>query len=179
MNALPRYNYPPPPPDPTPRRKVRRRPRRNPHQALIAEIGFKVGVNGVLAIVAITALVKLVPYNLAQQAKLREIRVEVSDLENRVGQLRADLNRQFDPQQAMSVMQEESIRVDPQQRQVVWLPPSGSTAQVPPSVQSGQQEVASANASATQPSYVANPAVANPAVANPAFYPPAALEENP
>ncbi|HEY9641443.1 MAG TPA: hypothetical protein V6C57_13230 [Coleofasciculaceae cyanobacterium] len=166
MNALPRYDYPPTPPDPTPRKKVRRRPRRDPHQATIAETSFKLGVNAVLAIVAITALVRLVPYNLAQQTKLQEIRAEVSDLEGRVGQLRADLSRQFDPQQAMSVMREESMRVDPRQRQVIWLPPSSSTAQAPPSTRSARQEVATAN-------------VKRSGSTDPAFYPPSASEEKP
>jgi cell division protein FtsB len=160
MNALPRYNYPPPP-DPTPRRMVRRRPRRNPHQAAIAETGFKLGVNCVLTVIAITTLVKLVPYNLAQQSKLQEIHAEVSELESRVRHLRADLNRQFDPQQAMSVMQEESIRVDPRQRQVIWLPPSSSTAQILPGMQPRHSDST------------------DPAFSDPAFYPPSILNVKP
>jgi hypothetical protein len=74
-------------------------------------------------------LVRLIPYNTSQQGKLRELRTEVADVEGRVHQLQADFNRHFDPQQAMSVMQEQSIRVDPKQRQVVWLPPSESANQ--------------------------------------------------
>ncbi|MBW4658709.1 MAG: hypothetical protein KME15_08545 [Drouetiella hepatica Uher 2000/2452] len=153
MNALPRYNYPQPP-DPTRRKMVRRRPRRNPHQAVILENGFKLGVNCLLSVIALSALVKLVPYNLAQQAKLKEIRVEVSEVEGRVDRLQADLNRQFDPQQAMSVMQEESIRVDPRQRQIVWITPTDSLAQT-------AQE--------------ANATYGRSAQTNPAFYPPAVL----
>jgi hypothetical protein len=159
MNALPRYDYPPPP-ERVRRRAVRRRPRQNPHQVAAIEIGFKLGVNCILAIVATSALLKLVPYNLAQQTKLQEIRTEVSEIEDRVGHLQADLNRQFDPQQAMSVMQEESIRVDPRQRQIVWLSPASSTAQRPAST-------SAETALGQEPSPAANSAV------EPAFYPPA------
>ncbi|MBD3881230.1 hypothetical protein IFO70_05635 [Phormidium tenue FACHB-886] len=129
MNALPRYTPPPLPPEPSRHQVVRRRKRRNPHRAIAIETSFKLGVNGILAIVAVSALVKLIPYNLAQQSKLKEIQTEVAALEGRVDHLEADLNRQFDPQQAMSVMQAESNRVDPRQRQVRWLPPSAATAE--------------------------------------------------
>ena len=129
MNALPRYTPPPQPLEPARQRVVRRRKRSNPHYAIAIETSFKLGVNAVLAIVAVSALVKLIPYNLAQQSKLKEIKTEVTALEGRVARLQADLNRQFDPQQAMSVMQAESNRVDPMQRQILWLQPT--TAQLP------------------------------------------------
>jgi cell division protein FtsB len=129
MNALPRYTPPPQPLEPSRQRVVRRRKRSNPHYAIALETSFKLGVNAVLAIVAVSALVKLIPYNLAQQSKLKEIKTEVTALEGRVDRLQADLNRQFDPQQSMSVMQAESNRVDPMQRQIQWLAPA--TAQLP------------------------------------------------
>jgi hypothetical protein len=129
MNALPHYTPPPQPIEPSRQRLVRRRKRSNPHQAIAVETGFKLSVNAVLTIVAVSALVKLIPYNLAQQSKLMEIRTDVTALEGRVDRLQAELNRQFDPQQAMSVMQAESNRVDPRQRQVLWLAPA--TAQLP------------------------------------------------
>jgi hypothetical protein len=161
MNALPRYNYPPPSPEPTRRKMVRRRPRRNPHQAVVFENGFKLGVNCLLSVIALSALVKLVPYNLAQQAKLKEIRIEVAEIEGRVDHLQAELNRQFDPQQAMSVMQEESIRVDPRQRQIVWVAPTDSLAQTSPDTLPTQplQEADAGYGQFAQPSA-------------PAFYPP-------
>lgn len=162
MNALPRYNYPPQPPEPIRRQRVRRRIRRHPHQAVAVENGFKLGVNCLLSIVALSALVKLVPYNLAQQAKLQEIRAEVLEVEGRVDLLQADLNRQFDPQQAMSVMQEESTRVDPRQRQIVWLAPPNATAQVPSEDLSEQPRSANSR---------------NPQPYEPAFYPPTSPDQ--
>jgi hypothetical protein len=54
---------------------------------------------------------------------LREVRLEAERTEERVNNLRADFSRSFDPGQAKSVMQEQSHRVDPTQRQVVWQNP--------------------------------------------------------
>jgi hypothetical protein len=73
----------------------------------------------VLSAAALTALVQLLPYHLSQQAKLREVRAEVKRTETRVNNLRTDFSRSFDSGQAKSVMQEQSYRVDPNQRQVV------------------------------------------------------------
>jgi len=171
MNALPRYNYPPPSPEPTRRQMVRRRPRRNPHRAVVFESGFKLGVNCLLSVIAVSALVKLVPYNLAQQAKLKEIRIEVSEVEGRVDHLQAELNRQFDPQQTMSVMQEESTRVDPRQRQIVWITPTNSMAQTAPRMSPGvSPEVASGQTPLQEAKAHHQPVRRS----EPAFYPPIA-----
>jgi hypothetical protein len=106
--------------------------RRRPHRAIAAEVSAKLLVNLVLAIASASALVKLLPYSLAQQAKLQEIRAEVSLVGNRVAQVQGDFDRNFDPQQMRAIMQEQSSRVDPQQRQVVWLTPARTGAAVPP-----------------------------------------------
>lgn len=100
------------------------RQRRNPsHGAVAGEITAKLVVNILLSAAAIAGLVKLLPHHLSQQAKLREVRVEAERTEERVNNLRADFSRSFDPGQAKSVMQEQSYRVDPTQRQVVWQNP--------------------------------------------------------
>lgn len=107
-------------------RRSRRQPqlRRHPHQAVATEVGIKLVVNLVLAIASISALVKLLPYNLNQQTKLREITTEVAAVEGRVDRVQTDFNRHFDPQQATSVMQEQTSRVQPGQRPIVWVNPS-------------------------------------------------------
>lgn len=83
-------------------------------------------MNLILAIAAVSALVKLIPYNLTQQAKLRELTTEVAAVEGRVDQIQTDFNRHFDPRQATSVMQEQTSRVQPGQRPIVWVDPPGS-----------------------------------------------------
>lgn len=108
-----------------PRRRVALRARagqnRNSHRAIAAEVGAKLTVNVILAIAAVTTLVKLLPYNLAQQDKLQELKTEVTAVENRVDRLRTDFNRHFDPQQARNIMQEQNAWIEPGRQQVVWL----------------------------------------------------------
>lgn len=90
-----------------------------------AEIGAKVAVNGLLSTAAVVALVNLLPYQLSQQAKLREVRSEVQQTETQINQLQAEFSDSFDPQQAKQVMQEQSGRVDPNQRQIVLVEKKG------------------------------------------------------
>ena len=109
-----------------PRRMVPRtqsRRRRQSFPAVAGETTVKLVVNIVLSTAAIAGLVQLLPYHLSQQAKLREVRAEVKRTEARVNSLRSDFSRSFDSGQAKSVMQEQSYRVDPNQRQVVWQDP--------------------------------------------------------
>lgn len=129
MTAL--QSLPPaaPPPQRRSKPRLRQRPRPRSHQAIVTEITVKLAVNGLLAGVAIIALAKLIPYNLQQRDELQQLQSEVTEVQQRVDKLQADLDRQLDPQQASSIMQEQSYRVDPNQRQVVWLAPGAATAQ--------------------------------------------------
>ena len=110
-----------------PRRMAQRHQRRQPHhsfQAVAGETTARLAVNLVLCTAAIVGLVKLLPYHLSQQAKLRELRTEVQRTEGRVQGLRADFGRTFDSRQTKSVMQEQSYRVDENQRPVVLKDPT-------------------------------------------------------
>lgn len=101
-------------------RRHQRRQRRHSYQAVAGETTVKLVVNLVLSAAAIAGLVQLLPYHLSQQSKLRELRTEVKRTEERVQGLRADFSRSFDPGQTRNVMQEQSYRVDPNQRQIVF-----------------------------------------------------------
>lgn len=101
--------------------RTRQKQRRHPHRAVAAETTAKLVVNLVLSAAAIAALVQLLPYHLSQQAKLGEIQTEVKGTEKRVNRLRDQFSRYFDPQQTKTVMQEQSHRIDPNQRQVILL----------------------------------------------------------
>lgn len=100
---------------------TRKRQQRHPYRAVAVETTAKLAVNVVLSAAAITALVQLLPYHMSQQTKLREINSEVKQTEKRVNRLQSDFSRYFDPRQAKTVMQEQSHRVDPSQRQVVLM----------------------------------------------------------
>ncbi len=107
---------------PSPRLPRRRsRPQRRPaHRLITAEITVKLVVNTILSLAALSALLKLLPYQLTQQAKLKEVRMEVQETEMRVDSLRSNFSRNADPNQARKVMQEQSPRIDPNQRRIFW-----------------------------------------------------------
>lgn len=125
MNALQPHHYPAPKPPRKPRVRTqsRQRPRQSPHRAIAIEAAMKLGINLLFAAAAVSALVKLIPSNLEQQEDLQRLQVEVDEASSKVAGLQADFDRHFDPQQALNVMQEQNIRFNPRQRQVVWLNP--------------------------------------------------------
>ncbi len=114
----------------TPRSNPRfsQKKKRYPHRAIAIETSVKLGVNLALSGVAITALVQLLPYSMAQNAKLQEVKSEVKTTEGRVGKVKAEFNRYFDPRQAKVIMQEQTNRSDPNQRQIVWRDATSETA---------------------------------------------------
>ena len=91
------------------------------YKAVRAEAATKLVVNGVLLTAAIAALTKLIPYYFNQQVKLQEIQTEVGQTEEKVNHLSSDFHRNFAPQQAERVMQEQTTRVEPNERPIVWL----------------------------------------------------------
>jgi hypothetical protein len=129
-----------------PRRRVSKRIRRQksqiPHRAIATEVTTKLGVNLLLSLIAITALFKLLPYNLSQQNSFKELQSKVAETESRVDRLQTDFNHHFDPKQARSVMEEESTRIEPGQRQIVWITPQHATAQQTPEKAEGNLPLA-------------------------------------
>ena len=107
-------------------RKLRKRPKpsrsSHPYLGMVTEVSVKLTVNSLILVTAIASLVKLLPHNFSQQAKLREVHSEVSKTEQRVDSLRANFVRSFAPEQSKHVMQEQSSLVDPKQIQVVLSP---------------------------------------------------------
>lgn len=100
-------------------RRINKRPRPNPHHTLAAEAGVKLTVNIVISVCATSALIQLLPHYRAVQEKLQEIQAEVNLTQGRVEKSRSEFNRYFDPSLAGSAMQEQTNRVDPQQRPVI------------------------------------------------------------
>lgn len=122
---------PPVQPEKTARRRRKANPRNNAHQAIAVEITAKLVANLVLSICATSALIQLLPHHHSAQQKLREIQAEVKLTQGRVDQVRSDLNRYFDPAAAKSIMQEQTNRVDPQQRQIIWVEKETATGEEP------------------------------------------------
>ncbi len=114
----------------TPRSQPRsgQQKKRQHHRTIAIETSIKLGVNLALSGVAIAALVQLLPYSMAQHSKLQEINAEVKATEGRVGHVKAEFSRYFDPRQAKVIMQEQTNRADPSQRQIVWGDATSETA---------------------------------------------------
>jgi hypothetical protein len=90
-------------------------------QGTLTEIVVKLTVNGVLLAAAVSTSIKLLPYYFSQQAKLREINIEVSQTQQRVNLIRENFNRNFAPEQTKIVMQEQSSRIESNEFRVFWL----------------------------------------------------------
>ncbi|PLZ95857.1 hypothetical protein CEN50_20700 [Fischerella thermalis CCMEE 5268] len=116
-----------PPLQPIPRRQVAPRPKRHlrqrSYQVMALETTAKIGVNIVISVAAVTALVRLLPYHWSQQGKLQEINTELRQVEARVNALNVEFSRNFDPRQAKSIMQEQGYRFDPNQRPIMLMKP--------------------------------------------------------
>lgn len=124
MSALPLPKPPLRQPTRTPRSNSHAHQQRQQrhHRALAFEATLKIGVNLVISGAAIAALIQLLPYSAAQQTKLKEIQSEVKTTNERVGKVKADFNRHFDPRQTKTIIQEQTNLADPHQRVVVWEP---------------------------------------------------------
>ncbi|MGK7917690.1 MAG: hypothetical protein AB4038_19475 [Prochloraceae cyanobacterium] len=102
-------------------RKSRRHGCKSTHRLVAVEVIIKLLVNGVLITAALSAVIELLPYYRSQQAKLKEIHLEVSQTQRRVNHLRDRFSRNFDPRQTKIIMEEQSPRVPPEQLRVFWL----------------------------------------------------------
>jgi len=123
MNAIQPSFHPLQQPTVTRRRVRRTSPtaHRQPYRAVSAETTAKLFANIVISSAAVSGLVQLLPYQLSQQTKLQDLKKEVSRSEKRVTSVSSTFNRHFDPEQAQSVMKEQSNRVDKSQRRVILL----------------------------------------------------------
>lgn len=125
MNALQSSIQPPEPQNQKPKRqsKSKRHPESQPHthKQVVVEVTTKLVVNLFLSSVVMATMAQLLNYYNSQQAKLGEIKTEVKQAQKRVNRLQSDFNRNFDPQQSRSIMQEQSPQMDPSQKQILWL----------------------------------------------------------
>lgn len=108
-----------------------RQPSHNPYGAIAAETTVKIIANLTISLVAVTALVQLIPSYKEQQQKLQEISQEVERTEARVQRLRSEFSHNFDPQQTQKIMQEQTELQDPQQLSIIWQKSSPSNREAP------------------------------------------------
>lgn len=94
---------------------------RNLYRGVTAEISLKLILSWAIAIGAIASFFRLLPYHLTQQAKLKELRIQVQETDARVTKLKEQLNHNFDPQQTRSLMEQYSTLTTPDQSRIYWL----------------------------------------------------------
>jgi hypothetical protein len=103
----------------------RRKPkssRINSYKGITAEITLKLILSWIVTIAALTSAVKLLPYHFSGQAKLKEVRTQVSETEARVFQLREQLNHNFDPQQNTNLMERYGSALAPNRSRIFLVP---------------------------------------------------------
>ncbi|MBN3909962.1 MAG: hypothetical protein HWQ35_26515 [Nostoc sp. NMS1] len=114
-----------PPLQPIQKRRVIPRPKRHlrqrSYQVMALESTAKIVVNLVVTAIAASALAQLLPHHWLQQEKLREINTEVKLMQVHVDGLQVEFSRNFDPQQAKSIRQQQGFRFAPNQRRVVLM----------------------------------------------------------
>lgn len=94
------------------------------NRAIAFEAVVKLTGNLVLITIAVSGLVRLIPHYHTQKTELQQLQGAVGEAESKSARLKADFSRYFDPTQANRVMQEQSGRESPNQRQVVWVEPT-------------------------------------------------------
>ncbi len=108
---------------PTAKKNRQQRSRRLPtYRGMTVELSLKLIFSWIVAIASITSLVRLIPYHLSQQAKLKELKIQVAETDARVTKLREQLNRNFDPQQTQSLMEQYGSLISPDRQRIYWLP---------------------------------------------------------
>ncbi|MBD2345404.1 slr1601 family putative cell division protein [Anabaena subtropica] len=121
MNAFQPSQFPQQPT--TPQHRAVPRPKRHLRQRsyrlMAVETTAKIAVNIAITSAAAAALMQLLPHHWSQQSKLREVNVEVKQMERRVSDLQAQLSHNLDPRQANSIRQQQGYRFSPNQIPIV------------------------------------------------------------
>lgn len=101
--------------------KIRRKTRSHDRRGTTTEIWLKLILSWAIALGAIASVFRLLPYHLTQQAKLKELQIQVQETDARVGKLREQLNYNFDPQRTQNLMEQYSSLTSPNQSRIYWL----------------------------------------------------------
>jgi cell division protein FtsB len=109
--------------------KQRHQHQQEQHRLVAIEASLKIGINVLIAGVALTTLFNVVPHRVAQQQKLQELQAEVKVTEKRVNQLKTNFNRVFDKGQERQIAQEQTYFTDPNRTPIVWLNRKGQTTE--------------------------------------------------
>ncbi|MEO1294722.1 MAG: hypothetical protein AAFW75_02795 [Cyanobacteria bacterium J06636_16] len=97
----------------SPRRRKVKRPRLLSREAQLRLLGWemtgRLGVNLMISLIALSTLVRLLPYYHTQRQVLREVEGSVVIAKQQTERLRADFSRYFDPIQTHQITQETGV----------------------------------------------------------------------
>ncbi|HEY9615492.1 MAG TPA: hypothetical protein V6C64_01535 [Microcoleaceae cyanobacterium] len=100
-----------------------RQKQRQVYREIAYEASAKLAVNVVVSVAATAALIQLLPYRASQEVRLQELQAAVQSTGDRVQRVQSSFNYYFDPSQTREIMQEQSNRIDPYRRQIIWKQP--------------------------------------------------------
>lgn len=117
--------------DPRPPRKMiqrsarKRRPRRHPKFiACTTEAATVLGVNVLLIGTCLHTLGNMLPHQLTQEAKLQEIKGEVSRTSAQIEQLKQSHERSLIPEVSRRISEEQGHLIRKNKRNLVWIKPT-------------------------------------------------------
>ncbi|MFZ4639258.1 MAG: hypothetical protein ACOYMP_02485 [Nodosilinea sp.] len=87
----------------------------------LLEVGARLGVNSLLALVSLSSLGQLIPYIYSQAHHLTDVKVAVNTAQASNLKLKSDFGRYFDPAQTGDLIEEQSGYKYTNQRPVVWI----------------------------------------------------------
>ncbi len=99
------------------------------HKARVWESGLVLGMNAVLIGTAIVTLANLVPYQLTQREKLKEISREESQVAQSLQELQETYKRSQSPETAQRIAQEQGSLMKADQLKVFQIPQSPQRVQ--------------------------------------------------
>ncbi len=99
---------------------VVRRPAQVPH---VQELAWGFVIQGLVGSGMLLALVRLLPYYQQQQQRHHLLQTEIERTEAQVRELQTQFQRTFDPYQQPRLIQQATQRLQPHQRQVIWVKP--------------------------------------------------------
>lgn len=110
----------------TAQRTVRKhRPRKNPRfLARTTETATVLGVNVILIGTCLYTLSNMLPHQLTQQAKLQEIKGEVSRTTEHIEQLKQAHKRSLTPEVSRRISEEQGHLIRKNKRNLVWIKPT-------------------------------------------------------
>ncbi|WP_448380249.1 slr1601 family putative cell division protein [Gloeomargarita sp.] len=89
----------------------------------VQELVWGFVIQGLVGSGMLMALVRLLPYYQQQQQRHHLLQTEIERTEIQVRELQTEFQRTFDPHQQPRLIQKATQRLQPHQRQVIWVKP--------------------------------------------------------